>query len=85
MFILKPGEISTSRIEPSGLARQRWEDLPPFSGETPCVKCNEWTPKSEHFSSTTRHIDGTETHYEYLIRTCEECGYEWREHCADHE
>lgn len=58
----------------------RYEDLPPFSGPLACVKCGEHEPKAEYFATFAADNSG----YGYLIRTCCQCGYEWREHCADH-
>lgn len=58
------------------------EDLPPFSGPCPaCRKCG--LPKGKAVGSAYRY--GKEDDQEFMERTCGQCGYTWRERCADED
>lgn len=62
-------------------------ETPPYSGDDArCAKCwstdvdREWQRGHLHVRDGKYSLDKS---YEYLRRTCQECGYRWDEQCAD--
>lgn len=58
--------------------------LPPYSGEqTRCPKCDHHSLFVNESTAGTEYIPtGPLALTEYLLRTCERCGYQWAEATA---
>jgi hypothetical protein len=83
---LQTESITTGQVSPDAI-EDADPPYPPFSGDDArCVKCGGWDVSMRYLAGRefSDRIGGPVRVYrEAMVRECDNCGYTWREQCAD--